>query len=207
MKVFKRIILIIFLLFIYLLFSIFCYASNISNDLENNIFRLHILANSDSIEDQSLKLKVRDNIISYLEKICDNCNSKDDFINIVNLNSHNLKEIASNTVNAYGFNYDIDIQISNFYFPTKHYGNISFPAGYYDGLKIQIGDAKGQNWWCSLFPPLCFTDVSSGIIDENSEKDLKNNISEEEFSIVCSSNGIYKLKFRLIEFLNEKNIL
>lgn len=207
MKVFKKIVLIIFLLFVYLLFSIFSYATNVSNKLENNIFRLHIVANSNSDEDQSLKLKIRDNIISYLEKICDNCNSKDEFIYIANLNLENLKDIAKNTVRENGFNYEINIEIGNFYFPTKYYGNISFPAGYYDGLKINIGEATGQNWWCSLFPPLCFTDISSGVIDEESEEDLKENISEEEFSILSSSNGVYKIKFRLIEFLNEKNIL
>lgn len=207
MKFFKRIFLVIILLLIYLFFSLFCYASNVSNDLENTIFRLHILANSDSNEDQSLKLKVRDNIISYLEEKCDNCNSKSEFISVTNFNLENLKNIAENTIQENGFNYSVKIELGNFYFPTKHYGNISLPAGYYDGLKIKIGNAEGQNWWCSLFPPLCFTDVSSGIINEDSEKNLKENISEEEFSVISSSNGIYKIKFRLIEFLNEKNIL
>ena len=207
MKGFKKFSTIFILLLIYLFFYVFSYASNVSNNLETNIFRLHILANSDSLEDQSLKLKVRDNIISYLEKKCDNCKSKRDFIEVINSNLDNLKLIAQNTILEYGFNYPVEIEIGNFYFPTKHYGNISLPAGYYDGLKIKIGNAEGQNWWCSLFPPLCFTDVSSGIIDEEAEENLKENISEEEFSIVSSSNGIYKLKFRLIEFLNEKNIL
>lgn len=207
MKGFKKFLIIFILLLIYLFFYVFSYASNISNSLENNIFRLHILANSDSLEDQSLKLKVRDNIISYLEKKCDNCNSKSDFIDVVNSNIENLKMIAQDTILEYGFNYSIELEIDNFYFPSKYYGNISLPAGYYDGLKIKIGDAEGQNWWCSLFPPLCFTDVSSGIIDEESEENLKENISGEEFSVISSSNGIYKLKFKLIEFLNEKNIL
>ncbi|MGN1298604.1 MAG: stage II sporulation protein R [Candidatus Scatovivens sp.] len=207
MKIFKRFILILFLLLIFLLFSIFSYASNVSKNLECNIFRLHIIANSDSDADQSLKLQVRDNIISYLEKTCDNCKSKNDFIEIANNNLEDLKLIAENTIKDKGLNYPVTIEIGNFYFPTKHYGNISFPAGYYDGLKIKIGNADGQNWWCSLFPPLCFTDVSSGIIDEESEENLKSNISEEEFSVVSSTNGVYKLKFKLIEFLNEKNIL
>lgn len=207
MKGFKKFLVIFILLLIYLFFYVFSYASNVSNSLENNIFRLHILANSDSLDDQSLKLKVRDNIISYLEKKCDNCKSKSDFIYVANSNLENLKNIAENTILEYGFNYPVEIEINNFYFPTKYYGNISLPAGYYDGLKVKIGNAQGQNWWCSLFPPLCFTDISSGIIDEESEENLKENISEEEFSIVSSSNGIYKLKFRLIEFLNEKNIL
>ncbi len=65
----------------------------------------------------------------------------------------------------------------------------------------------GQNWWCSLFPPLCFTDISSGIVDETSENNLKNNLTNEEFMVVSSSNEVYKLKFKIIEFLNEKNIL
>lgn len=207
MKVFKRFFIVIILLLLYLFFSIFSYASTVSNNLENNIFRLHILANSDSNEDQSLKLKVRDNIISYLEEKCDNCKSKDDFINITSLNLENLKNIAENTIAEYDFNYSVKIEIGNFYFPTKHYGNISLPAGYYDGLKIKIGKAEGQNWWCSLFPPLCFTDISSGIIDEESEKDLKDNVSNEEFSVISSSNTVYKIKFKLIEFLNKKNIL
>ena len=203
----KKFLIIIILLLIYLFFSVFCYASNVSNRLEDNIFRLHILANSNSSDDQSLKLKVRDNIISYLEENCDNCKSKSDLINLTNSNLEILKTIAQNTILEYGFNYPVEIEINNFYFPTKHYGNISLPAGFYDGLKVKIGNAEGENWWCSLFPPLCFTDVSSGIIDEEAEENLKENISEEEFSIVSSSNGIYKLKFRLIEFLNEKNIL
>lgn len=207
MNRFKKVVLILFLFLIFLIFSIFSYASNISNSLENNIFRLHIIANSDSIEDQSLKLKIRDNIISYLEKICDNCKSKTDFKDVINNNLDNLKQIAENTVNECGFNYKIKLEIDNFYFPTKEYGNISLPAGYYDGLKIKVGNAIGQNWWCSLFPPLCFTDISSGIVEDEAKDNLEKNLSKEEFSIISSSNSIYKLKFKLIEFLNEKNIL
>ena len=157
MKVFKRIFIVIILLLLYLFFSIFSYASTVSNNLENNIFRLHILANSDSNEDQSLKLKVRDNIISYLEKKCDNCKSKSDFIYVASSNLENLKTIAENTISEYGFNYTVEIEIDNFYFPTKYYGKISLPAGYYDGLKVKIGNAQGQvkiltSWAQSKYP-------------------------------------------------------
>ena len=207
MSNFKRFIFILFLLILFIFFSVISYASNISNNLESNIFRLHILANSDSSIDQSLKLKVRDNIINYLENLCDNCKSKTEFYTIINENLNNIKNIASETILNNGFSYPISIELGNFYLPTKHYGNISFPAGDYDGIRIKIGEAKGENWWCSLFPPLCFTDISSGIIDSIASKNLENNISSEEFSIVSSNNKIYKLKFKLIEFLNEKNIL
>lgn len=87
----------------------------------------------------------------------------------------------------------------NFYFPTKYYGNISMPAGLYDALKIEIGEAKGQNWWCSLFPPLCFTDISSGIIDEEADENLQNNLDEEEYSIITSSSNTFKFKFKILE--------
>lgn len=207
MNNFKRFFLIFLLLIFFIFFSIFSYAKTVSTDLENNIFRLHILANSNSTEDQSLKLKIRDNIINYLENLCINCNSKSEYISIIEKNIKNLKAITTQTIIENGYNYSINIEIGNFYFPTKHYGNISYPAGFYDGLKIKIGEAEGQNWWCSLFPPLCFTDISSGIIDDNTRKNLENNISSEEFSIITSNNTIYKIKFKLIEFLNEKNIL
>ena len=207
MNNFKRFFLIFLLLIFFIFFSIFSYAKTVSTNLENNIFRLHILANSDTPKDQSLKLKVRDNIINYLENLCINCNSKTEYISIINNNVDNLKDIATQTIIENGYTYSVNIEIGNFYFPTKEYGNISYPAGFYDGLRIKIGEASGQNWWCSLFPPLCFTDISSGIIDEKASKNLENNISSEEFSIISSNKTVYKLKFKLIEFLNEKNIL
>ena len=111
----KRFFLIFLLLFFFMLFSIFSYAKTVSTNLENNIFRLHILANSDSTQDQSLKLKVRDNIISYLEENCDNCKSKSDLINLTNSNLEILKTIAQNTILEYGFNYPVEIEINNFF--------------------------------------------------------------------------------------------
>ena len=73
----------------------------------------------------------------------------------------------------------------------------------YDGLKIEIGEAKGQNWWCSLFPPLCFVDISSGVIDEETEKNLKNNLSEEDFAIITSDSETVKLKFKIVEMFSK----
>ena len=101
-----------------------------------------------------------------------------------------------------GYNYDVKATVGNFDFPTKYYGNISLPSGKYDALKIEIGSASGKNWWCSLFPPLCFIDISSGVINEDGENYLKDNLSEEEFSIVTSNSTDIKLKFKIIELLN-----
>ena len=131
-----------------------------------------------------------------------NFKSKTATIEYVKNNLPKFYEIAENTIYENGYNYSVNINIGNFYFPTKTYGNISLPAGFYDGIKIEIGEAKGQNWWCSLFPPLCFVDISSGIVNEEDLEDLESNLNPEEFSLITSSSENVKFKFKIIEFLN-----
>jgi stage II sporulation protein R len=203
----KSYILLLLLFIIFIIITINSYATTVFNDLSESFFRLHILANSDNQIDQELKLKVRDNVLEYMREITKNISSKNEAINICNSNLENFKEIALKTIKEEGFDYSVNVNIGNFKFPTKHYGNISLPAGNYDALRIEIGAANGQNWWCSLFPPLCFVDMSSGIIDETSENVLKENLSEEDFAIISSDSEDIHLKFKIIEFLNEKNIL
>lgn len=192
------------LVIIFLFVSIKSYANTISDDLSNNFFRLHILANSDSEEDQALKLKVRDNIIEYMNSLSYSNLTKKEAIDLTKSNLQNFKEIAQRTILEEGYNYSINLEVGNFYFPTKEYGNISLPAGYYDALKIEIGEAKGKNWWCSLFPPLCFVDISAGVIDEEAEEYLKENLSEDEFSLITDTSEDIKFKFKIVELLNSK---
>lgn len=118
------------------------YANSISGELSENIFRLHIIANSDTNDDQELKLKVRDSIIEYMENLTQDCKTKDEVISIINSNIDNFYNIAKKTIEDNGYNYSVNIEVGNFYFPTKYYGNISLPSGYYDALKIEIGEAK-----------------------------------------------------------------
>lgn len=196
------ILIVLFLSFLFL--TIKTYASTVSDDLSQNFFRLHILANSDSKEDQELKLKVRDKIIEYMNE--KEFNSKENAINYVQNNLEIFYQIAEKTIYDNGYNYSVNINVGNFYFPTKYYGNIALPAGYYDGIKIEIGEAKGQNWWCSLFPPLCFVDVSSGIVEDEDLENIENALNEEEFNLISDSNSKQniKFKFKLVELLNKK---
>ena len=105
-------------------------------------------------------------------------------------------------------NYDVCVEIGNYNFPTKNYGDISLPSGYYDALRVKIGEAKGQNWWCVMFPPLCFVNVSSGIVPDESKEQMKESLSDEGYSVISDneSNNI-KFKFKLIELLNFTNLL
>lgn len=201
-KKIKYVLILLLLLISFLFISISSYATNISEDLSNNFFRLHILANSDSEEDQNLKLKIRDNIIEYMNTLTYSGLNKQEVISLTQNHLTDFQEIAEKTIKTSGYNYPVKLEIGNFYFPTKIYGNISLPAGYYDALKIEIGEAKGKNWWCSLFPPLCFVDISSGVIDEESEENLKENLSEEEFAIITSDSETVKFKFRIVEMFS-----
>lgn len=204
-KFFKNFIIISILFMLFFIVTAYSYATNVSQSLSDNIFRLHILANSDSEKDQSLKLKVRDGILEYMETLTNNISDKQTVIELSKQHTEDFKQIAKKIIQENDYNYTVNIEIGNFYFPTKYYGNISLPAGNYDALKIQIGEAKGQNWWCSLFPPLCFVSVSSGVVDENGEKYLKENLSEEEFAIISNSSSEVEFKFKIIEMINKRS--
>lgn len=204
----KMVIILSFLLFIYTTICALSYAQNVSTDIANNVFRLHVIANSDSEEDQNLKYKVRNNLLFYMNEICKNCETKQEAISLVKENKENFKKIVLDTIKSERFSYDVNINIGNFEFPTKDYGDISLPAGFYDALRVEIGEAKGQNWWCVMFPPLCFVDVTSGVVPEESKELLENNLSEEEFALVSdSSDSEIQFKFKLLEFFNQNGLI
>lgn len=199
----------IFLLFIYIIFCAQSYSNAVSSELSNSVFRLHVLANSDSEEDQQLKLKVRDALLSYMNTLSSNCNTKEEAIQIATQHQNEFQTIAENVIVENGYNYPVQIKINNFYFPTKSYGDISLPAGYYDALRVEIGEAKGHNWWCVMFPPLCFVDISSGVVPDESKELLENNLSEEEFALISENdnNTEIQFKFKLLEFFNQNGMI
>ena len=205
---FKHIIIILSLLFIYTLVSAFSYANSVSKDLSESVFRLHVLANSNNSEDQSLKYKVRDNVLSYMNNLCLNTKTKKEAMEIAKLHQDEFYKIAKQTIIDNGYDYDVNIKIGVFDFPTKQYGDISFPAGSYDALRIEIGEAKGQNWWCVMFPPLCFVDMTSGIVPDESKKALESSLSSEEEYILINDNksNDIEFKFKLVEFFQNVKI-
>lgn len=204
----STIFILLILLFLYTIVCAFSYVNAVSTDISNSVFRLHVIANSDTVEDQSLKYKVRDSLLEYMNTICSSCSSKEEAINIVINEQENFKNVALSTIRNEGFNYDVNIKIGNFEFPTKHYGDISLPAGFYDALRIEIGEAKGQNWWCVMFPSLCFVDISSGIVPEESKENLHDSLSDEEFSIISNTSDFgIKFKFKLLEFFTNSGFM
>lgn len=200
-------IILLLLLALYIFICANIYVEAVSSNISNNVFRLHVIANSDSYEDQNLKYKVRDKLLDYMNSLCNNITSKEDAILIVENNKEEFKKIALDVIHEEGFNYSVNINVGNFDFPTKTYGDISFPAGMYDALRVEIGTATGQNWWCVMFPSLCFIDISSGIVEEDSKSLLEEHLSEEAYTVVSdNSNTVVKFKFKILEFFGKKNI-
>ena len=207
MKNFKNLLIIFTLFIVYILISIFSYSNAVSNNISNNVFRLHVIANSDSVEDQNLKYDVRDALIAYMNSISANISSKEEAIKLVKENKNEFYKIAKKVIADKGFNYDVNIDVGNFSFPTKTYGDISLPAGFYDALKVEIGEASGQNWWCVMFPSLCFVDVSEGIVPKESKEDLKANMDTENYNLISSDTLEFKVKFKLVELFESAKIV
>lgn len=198
----------LFLLTIYILFSAYSYATSVSSGISDSVFRLHVIANSDSEEDQNLKYKVRDSLLDYMNSLCSSTTSKQEAIDIAQNHIDDFYKIAQEVVSENGYDYSINITIGKHDFPTKHYGDVSLPSGVYDALRVEIGSASGQNWWCVMFPPLCFVDVSSGIVPDSSKETLQDNMSSEEYDLITDSDNSSELnvKFKIVELFENLKI-
>ena len=197
----KRFLVLIILFSIYVFICAFSYVNAVSANISSSVFRLHVIANSDSADDQNLKYLVRDALIDYMNSVSKNSNSKDEAISIAYQHKSDFYKIAKKVINDNGYDYNVNISIGNFTFPTKNYGDISLPAGYYDALKVEIGNASGQNWWCVMFPPLCFVDISTGIVPEDSKETIKDSLHTEEYNLINNAQTAdVKFKFKLLEF-------
>lgn len=197
----KRFFVLLLLLTLFILVSALSYVNAVSSNIADSVFRLHVIANSDSEEDQALKLKVRDELLSYMNTLAKDCSSKEEVVALAKEHQAEFKAIAQKVISDNGFSYPVTIQIGDSNFPTKTYGDISLPAGTYDALRVQIGEAKGKNWWCVMFPPLCFVDVSTGIVPDDSKKEMQESLSDEEYDLISKTdNDEIHFKFKLIEF-------
>ena len=182
------------------------YSDKIQNRLANKIMRLHVLANSDLNYDQDLKLKVRDEILNRFDKYLYNSKTKIQAKEILSKNLSEIKKIAREIISKNGFDYNVQAMICHDNFPTKTYGDITLPAGNYETLKIIIGKGQGHNWWCVMFPPLCFIDATrktnSKNISKISKQKLKNLLSDDEYKIINYKNEKsmpIKIKFKIVE--------
>lgn len=160
--------------------------------VREDVLRLHVIANSDSQEDQSLKLKVRDTLLCQGEDIFEECDDVISAQNKIGSSIETLQDIAQSCVYNEGYDYDVSLCLATSYFPTRVYENITMPAGYYKALKVIIGKGEGKNWWCVMFPSLCLPGAYK------KEEVLKEVLSEKEMELVLSQPK-YEVRFWLVE--------
>ncbi len=180
---------------------------NISKDYKDKLIRFHVIANSNTDEDQALKLKVRDEVIKYLQPKLQNSKSIEESEAIIKREYSGLEEISKNIILENGYNYSVKVGIQYSNFPTKQYSNIVLPAGEYKALKIIIGKGEGKNWWCVMFPPLCFVDESNGVIDKSTDDKLKEVLTDKEYKLIKQDTpkktSRVKIKFKVLEVVKD----
>lgn len=164
----------------------------ISQDLSGGILRLHILANSNTAEDQALKLKVRDRLLQEAKQ------------SPKLLTDSKVEAICNDEIAKNGYNYPVSITRGQYYFPHKTYENIALPAGNYNAVRIAIGSGEGQNWWCVMYPPLCFTESTAGTAEQDAMSTLEKVLTPESLAMISQSETItVKPSFKLVELWNE----
>ncbi|GAA0744173.1 stage II sporulation protein R [Clostridium oceanicum] len=175
--------------------------TSVQKDIASKIIRFHVIANSNNVQDQSLKLKIKDEIIKYmnpkLSKSKDICESRE----ILKREDKNIIKIANKVIEEKGYSYSLKTTLDKENFPIKTYGNITLPQGKYEAYRVVIGNGKGQNWWCVMFPPLCFVDVTKGeVSSKKTENQMKKIISKNEYNKIDNKkNKSIKIKSKLVE--------
>ena len=159
-----------------------CSADAVAN-VNHDVLRLHIIANSDSQEDQDAKLYVRDKVLEYMEAY--NVEDKASAMAFAENNLRGFEEVAQNALAEKGMDYGVKAEVGVFDFPARDYGGEYYPAGKYDALRIELGEAQGQNWWCVMFPPLCFMDISYA--QQQDEKKLLEGVEDTTVTVAYES--------------------
>lgn len=170
--------------------------------ISEKIIRFHIVANSDSDDDQELKLKVKEAVVAYTSALLENSSSIEESETLINEHYDEILSIAKATVSENGYSYPVYCTMGYEYFPTKSYGNYTFPPGQYKAFQIKIGEAKGKNWWCVLYPPLCFIDICHGTYGNYDNNILSKTLTSEEYDAV-TGKYVIKYRFKYLTFLNE----
>jgi len=213
MAYYKKVTLSILLVLLVLLLSYTVEAYESINQIKDKVIRLHVIANSDTFEDQQLKYKVRNSIIYKFDDIFDSVSTKEESEKIILEKLDEIRNIAEATVQADGYNYNINVYYGNYKFPRKQYKEIVLPEGNYDAVRIEIGKAEGQNWWCVMFPSLCFIDFgnadnSEPVFDIDTEKKLQEILTQEEIESIKTKRGLndIKLKSKIFELIEKGKV-
>lgn len=183
------------------------YSETIQNGISAKVVRFHVLANSDTEADQELKLAVRDRVLQDFGALLERCTDRESALEQLENARQRILETAQAEVLEQGFAYPVRVSLVREEFPFKQYDDLIFPAGVYDALRIEIGEAAGENWWCVLYPQMCYVDAAWGFSTEESHLRLQNALTEEEYLIISAMGQEElepKLKFKIVEWWQER---
>ena len=166
----------------------------------DNVLRLHVLANSDSEEDQALKLEVRDALLEAGAGLFEGCSTREEAAAVAEEKLPYLEEVAQRTIRDAGYDYGVTVLLDTEEYPTRTYDSICFPAGEYLSLRVLIGEGEGQNWWCVLFPPMCMTAATAPKADASIPVGLSSNQYEV---ITQTKKTTYSVRFKILESIRE----
>lgn len=172
--------------------------------IAEEIIRLHVVANSDSEKDQELKLKVKETIVTYLRGEMKDAKTVAEARQAIRENLPAIEEIANEKMQQEGFDYTAKASLGLCYFPVKEYGDLTFPAGDYEALRVQLGESEGKNWWCVMYPSLCFVDSVYQVVPDASKEKLKESLTEEEYDSLLDGGEDVTFSFKFLDWL--KNI-
>lgn len=177
-------------------------AHRAQESLAEAVVRFHVLGNSDSEEDQALKMQVKESVIAYLEKELRSVKTRQEAEELLQQNLRRIQQVAARTVEAAGSDQTVTVSLADSDFPTKRYGSVMLPAGTYRALRIELGDARGANWWCMLFPALCFVDEEAESLPEETEEQMDEALTEEDSELIHQDEAgpFLRFKFKLIEW-------
>jgi stage II sporulation protein R len=172
----------------------------------DSLLRFHVIANSDSPADQALKHKVKDRIINEIGAQVAGMDDKQELLEYLTQNTEYIEGIARQEVQNSSKEYQVKAEIGYFPFPVKSYGGVTLPAGNYHALRLVLGDGGGANWWCVMFPPLCFVDTKNAVALAKDQQRIKDMLTQQELDALSSSDNIeqvpVRLRFKLAELLN-----
>ena len=179
----------------------YVYSATTQRDIAENVIRFHVLAHSDNCADQAIKDTVRKEVLAEFEALLSQTDSVKDTRQLLKEELPQIQAHAEAVVRKKGFNYPVEARIGKAFFPTQVYGNLAFPPGVYEALQIKIGDGIGQNWWCLMFPPLCFVDMTG---TETGRQQLADTVSEESFRLLTfqdqNASPTMEVRFRVVEW-------
>lgn len=195
---------ILILLAVALAVGFFYRQADASGNIEGKVLRFHVIANSDSDEDQALKLKVKDTLVEKLRPVLQGAEDLEETKSLVREHLQEIQNIAQDVVDTFGHGEQVRAELVRTYFPVKSYGDCTFPAGNYEALRITIGKASGRNWWCVLYPSLCFVDTVHGVVPESSKEELKNVLTEEEYdSLFQWGESEYQIGWKITDLFKK----